>query len=161
MDRLDAYPQQVKDVINYTRLMLGGATGNEKIFAFTPAMTYQNDYSIGVATLGESGYNANMFHSIRFPDYNAASDFCETLNGALGYSSDTATVIIIDTMKRSEFKRDQENGIVTVKLDTEQLGEVIAALEEYDNDDTNVLEVFESAKEELTDKNEGVLAALR
>lgn len=151
MDRLDAYPKEVREIIEGTRTMIGGATGNEKIFAYTPAMTRDNQFTIGVAILGEAGYIPSMFSSVVFPDHSAASDFCAKLHGALGYSEETATVIILDTMKRSEFKRDQKDGIVTVKLETEQLEEVIAALEFYDQDQTYVLEVFESAKQELDD----------
>lgn len=154
MNRLDVYPQQVKDVINYAQRMFGGATGNEKIFAFTPIQSSGSEYGIGVAILGEAGYISNAFTSISFADYGKASDFCDQLHGALGYSKETAQVIVIDTMQRSTFKREQESDKVTIKLDSEQLAHALDALSEhFSNDhDSDVESILQDAKDELDER---------
>jgi hypothetical protein len=152
MDRLDVYPQPVKDVINYARRMFGGTTGNEKIFAFTPIQSSGTEYGIGIAILGEAGYVANAFSSIGFDDYGKASDFCDQLHGALGYSKETAQVIVIDTMQRSTFKREQESDTITVKLDSEQLEHAIEALDDLARGDTDVRDILQDAKDELDER---------
>ncbi len=154
MDRLDAYPQQVKDVINYARRLFGGMTGNEKIFAFTPIQSSGPQYGIGIAILGEAGYVSNAFPTIEFDDFKKASDFCDLLHGALGYSKETAQVIVIDTMQRSSFKREQESDTVAVKLDSEQLAHALDALSEhFSNDhDSDVEEILQVAKDELDER---------
>jgi hypothetical protein len=154
MDRLDAYPQPVKDVINYARRMFGGMTGNEKIFAFTPVQSSGIEHGIGIAILGEAGYVANAFSSIAFDDYSKASDFCDQLHGALGYSKETAHVIVIDTMQRSTFKREQESDTITVKLNAEQLEHAIEALDDLARDDTDVRDILMDAKDELDERLE-------
>jgi hypothetical protein len=149
---MEASAPEVKAAVDYARLMFGGRTGNEKIFAFTPFLV-GGEYGMGIAILGEAGYVSSIFAE-RFPNYDTASDFCAAANKSMGYSDDTAQAIIIDTMNRSEFSRDQKSDKVSIKLDAAQIDHAIEALEFLGNDDTDVLDVLQDAKEQLAERFE-------
>jgi hypothetical protein len=130
--------------------------GEGKIFAYVPFQgRHSSDYwSIGVATLGESGYSPAPVN-IHFPTYDQASEFCEDLRRHIGFDADTATAIVMDTMRRSEFKREQESDTVTVKINAEQLEHAIEALDEFDDrGDTDVRDILQDAKDELDERLE-------
>lgn len=161
MDRIiDPSSPQVADVVKTARLMFGGRTGNEKLFAFTPILQRDGDYGLGLAILGEAGYVPDAF-SNRFPDEMAALEFCIAAHKNMGYVEDTAQFIIMDTMRRSEFKREENSPFIKVKLDIEHLNHAIEALEFLDDDQTDVLDKLRDAKEELEYRLEDVPAMKR
>lgn len=140
----------IKAIIADTRALVGEG----KIFAFTPYQgRHSPTWSIGVATLGESGYGPAPV-GIHFPDYTRASRLCDELHGALLYSDETATAIVADTMKRSELRREQESDTVSVKLGAAQLAHALEALSEYygSEHDSDVEDVLQDAKDELDER---------
>jgi hypothetical protein len=128
--------------------------GEGKIFAYVPFQgRFAPNWSIGVATLGEAGYTPAPMN-IHFPTYNQASDFCDDLRRHIGFDEETATAIIMDTMRRSEVKREQEGDKINVKLDGEQLAHALDALSEHfsDDHDSDVESILQDAKDELDER---------
>jgi hypothetical protein len=159
MEAISPSSPEVTEAVDYVRRIFGGRTGNEKLFAFTP-ITRGGGFGIGVAILGDAGYLPDIV-SETFADYAAADLFCSAANKSMGYSDDTAQAIVIDTMRRSEFNREQKSEKVSVKLDLEQLEEAIHAIEFMDSGDTDVLDVLNDAKEELLARADSPAAMAR
>ncbi|NTF18098.1 hypothetical protein G6L37_06745 [Agrobacterium rubi] len=161
MDRLvDPSSPEVASVVKTARTLFGGMTGNEKLFAFTPVPAARGEYGIGIAILGEAGYLPDVL-SNRFPSEMDALEFCIAAHKSMGYVEDTAQAIIIDTMRRSEFNREQASPLINVKLDIEQIDHAIEALEFLDDHQTNVVDKLREAKEELEYRLEDIPAMRR
>lgn len=151
MDRLEAYPKDVRNWVSYARATYGGASGHENVFVFVPAIINDRFSGIGVAILGEAGYTLGAVTEL-FESYDAASFYADKLNDALGYSKNTAQAVIADTMHRSAFKREQEGDTITVKLNSEQLEHAIEALDDLARGDTDVRDILQDAKDELDER---------
>lgn len=161
MDRIvDPSSPQVANAVKTARILFGGMTGNEKLFAFTPVPAGGGQYGLGIAILGESGYLPDVI-SDRFPSEMDALEFCIAAHKSMGYVEDTAQAIIIDTMRRSEFNREQESPLIKVKLDLEQIDHAIDALELLDDHQTDVVVKLREAKEELEYRLEDLPAMKR
>ncbi len=128
--------------------------GEGKIFAYEPFQgRYAPNWSIGVATLGEAGYIPAPIN-IHFPTYDQASDFCGDLHCQLGFDANTATVIVMDTMRRSELNREQESDTISVKMNAERIEHALEAVREFYSMvyNSDVEEVLQEAKDALDER---------
>ena len=161
MDRIvDPSSPQVASLVKKARMMFGGMTGNEKLFAFLTVAKGGGQYGIGVAILGEAGYLPDVFSDL-FPTEEDALEFTMAAHKHMGYIEDTAQYIIMDTMRRSEFDREQNSPLIKVKLDIEQIDHAIEALEFLDDHQTDLIDRLRAAKEELEYRLEDLPAMKR
>lgn len=95
-----------------------------------------NDYhvptfSVGIAVLGQPGYYALTPKITADDDYGKLSALVTDINTrVLGLDESTQIAIYADTMHRSEFRRNQEAGIGSIKVTLDDLKHIKEGLEE-------------------------------
>lgn len=92
------------------------------------------EWSVGIAVLGEPGYTAVSPKLGAESTYEAMAARVDAANARLGYTPDTLTAIIADTMRRSTFKQDQEARLTTIKVNESELKLLSLLVSEAEDD---------------------------
>lgn len=114
----------------------------------------RNEYGVGVAVLGDAGYAPT---EKRFDTYEEASAFCDEANPLTGMSEKMSTLIIMDTMRRSEHNRRKAEGFISISLRAGDARTLLDALDEVE--DFDVEDVRDTLSEALADWESEAVAA--
>lgn len=76
----------------------GAFTG--KTYAFTPVITKDNRFGLGIAVENESGYSPVTARQFTWDERISASEFCDSMNKHIGLDALHAAQIVASTMRK-------------------------------------------------------------